>query len=75
MWLNKVINKIRNTDKINKLTCELNAKDRDITCYQRANDNTYGEGLDIHAPIKWAQSMRARTICHGFSMSSTGRYY
>ena len=43
MWLNKVINKIRNTDKIDELIRELKAKDRDITCYQRAIEILKGE--------------------------------
>ena len=38
MLIRKVVNKIRNIDKIAELKHELNAKDKDIQCYQRAND-------------------------------------
>ena len=38
MLIRTVINKICNIDKIAELKHELNAKDKDIQCYQRAND-------------------------------------
>lgn len=38
MLIRKVVNKIRNIDKIAELKHELNAKDKVVQCYQRAND-------------------------------------
>ena len=43
MLIRKMINKIRNIEKIVELKHELNAKDKIIRCYQRGNDTLKSE--------------------------------
>ena len=43
MLIRKMINKIRNIDKIAELKHELNSKDKIIRCYQRGNDTLKSE--------------------------------
>ena len=43
MLIRKLINKIRNIDKIVQLKHESNAKDKIIRCYQRGNDTLKSE--------------------------------
>lgn len=51
MLIRKVANKIRNIDKIVELKHELNAKDKDIQCYQRANDALKSEIEQLNKEI------------------------
>lgn len=43
MLIRKMINKIRNIDKITELKHELNSKDKIIRCYQKGNDTLKSE--------------------------------